>query len=49
MSSGVEFGVRRDRLRWCCRIGLHFLRWDYLCDAYTCACRKALLGAEEIR
>jgi hypothetical protein len=32
-----------------CRSGLHFLTWNHQSDAYTCACRRVLLGAEEIR
>lgn len=52
----VVEGQMRPRYRWartirlcCCRTGLHFLAWDGQCDAYTCACRRVLLGAEHIR
>lgn len=32
-----------------CRVGLHFPTWNHQCDAYTCPCRRVLLGAEHIR
>lgn len=52
----AEEGRMRRRYRWlhhahhtACRIGLHFPTWNHQCDAYTCACRRILLGSEDIR
>lgn len=49
-------GQLRRRYRWlrrahltACRIGLHGLAWDGQADAYTCACRRIMLRAEETR
>lgn len=36
-------------LRWCCRIGLHFMAWDLMRDQYRCECRQQYLNAETIR
>lgn len=36
-------------LRWCCRIGLHFMAWDFMGDQYRCECRRQYLNAETIR
>lgn len=54
--SAVVEGQLLSRYRWaraarlgCCRTGLHFLARSDRCDAYACACRRIILGAEHIR
>lgn len=32
-----------------CRIGLHFMQWDFPRDQYMCPCGYNILRAEEIR
>ncbi|MEU7978334.1 hypothetical protein AB0B63_07350 [Micromonospora sp. NPDC049081] len=44
------------RYRWarmarlgCCRTGLHFLAWSDQGDAFMCACKRIILGGEDVR
>lgn len=36
-------------LRFCCRIGLHFMAWDFQRDGHYCECGRQYLLAEQIR
>lgn len=41
--------LRQRLARAACRAGLHFPTWNHQDNAYTCACRRILLGSEHIR
>lgn len=56
----AAFRWRNGRLEWrrgtppgvlvlACRIGLHFMAWDIMRDAYACRCGRQQLLFEEVR
>jgi len=50
----LEYRTRRSwapsrTLRFCCRIGLHFMAWDFQRDGCFCECGAHFLHAERIR
>lgn len=45
-----EFGTRRPVwYAWCCRVGFHFMVYDFPWDAYACPCKRQVLRLQDVR